>query len=142
MGPVRISAPARQVIYGISAIALAILAGSLLLGYRHFLDRGVMYGETQLRSMPYTDTPAIGANTFLNLESDQANIRRELAILKAAGVGIIRQQFLWEEIEEQGKGDFVNHRNGLPTRGQRTRCNARTRKGRKKTVAGQKGVKG
>ena len=34
------------------------------------------------------------------------------------------------------------HRKGLPTRGQRTRCNARTRKGRKKTVAGQKGVKG
>lgn len=34
------------------------------------------------------------------------------------------------------------HRSGLPTRGQRTRCNARTRKGRKKTVAGKKGVKG
>ncbi len=34
------------------------------------------------------------------------------------------------------------HRRGLPTRGQRTRCNARTRKGRKKTVAGKKGVKG
>ena len=36
----------------------------------------------------------------------------------------------------------ARHRNGLPTRGQRTRCNARTRKGRKKTVAGKKGVKG
>jgi small subunit ribosomal protein S13 len=34
------------------------------------------------------------------------------------------------------------HRRGLPTRGQRTKCNARTRKGRKKTVAGKKGVKG
>ena len=34
------------------------------------------------------------------------------------------------------------HRKGLPVRGQRTRCNARTRKGRKKTVAGKKGVKG
>ena len=34
------------------------------------------------------------------------------------------------------------HRKGLPTRGQRTKCNARTRKGRKKTVAGKKGVKG
>ncbi len=34
------------------------------------------------------------------------------------------------------------HRAGLPTRGQRTRCNARTRKGKKKTVAGKKGVKG
>ncbi len=34
------------------------------------------------------------------------------------------------------------HRAGLPTRGQRTRCNARTRKGKKRTVAGKKGVKG
>lgn len=34
------------------------------------------------------------------------------------------------------------HRAGLPVRGQRTRCNARTRKGKKKTVAGKKGVKG
>lgn len=38
------------------------------------------------------------------------------------------------------RGD--RHRHGLPARGQRTRCNARTRKGRKKTVAGKKGVKG
>ena len=38
------------------------------------------------------------------------------------------------------RGD--RHRKGLPTRGQRTRCNARGRKGRKKTVAGKKGVKG
>jgi small subunit ribosomal protein S13 len=33
------------------------------------------------------------------------------------------------------------HRRGLPVNGQRTRTNARTRKGRKKTVAGKKGVK-
>lgn len=35
----------------------------------------------------------------------------------------------------------VRHRRGLPVRGQRTRTNARTRKGPKKTVAGKKGVK-
>jgi len=33
------------------------------------------------------------------------------------------------------------HRRSLPTRGQRTRSNARTRKGPRKTVAGKKGVK-
>ena len=33
------------------------------------------------------------------------------------------------------------HRKGLPVRGQRTKSNARTRKGRKKTFAGKKGVK-
>ena len=34
------------------------------------------------------------------------------------------------------------HRRGLPVRGQRTQTNARTRKGKRKTVAGKKGVKG
>jgi small subunit ribosomal protein S13 len=36
----------------------------------------------------------------------------------------------------------LRHRRGLPVRGQRTRTNARTRKGPKKTVAGKKSVKG
>jgi small subunit ribosomal protein S13 len=35
----------------------------------------------------------------------------------------------------------VRHRRSLPVRGQRTRTNARTRKGVNKTVAGKKGVK-
>ena len=35
----------------------------------------------------------------------------------------------------------MRHRRGLPVRGQRTRTNARTRKGKKRTVAGKKGVK-
>ena len=35
----------------------------------------------------------------------------------------------------------MRHRVGLPVRGQRTRTNARTRKGPRKTVAGKKGVK-
>ncbi|MBX3352229.1 MAG: 30S ribosomal protein S13 [Phycisphaeraceae bacterium] len=37
------------------------------------------------------------------------------------------------------RGD--RHRRGLPCRGQRTKTNARTRKGKRKTVAGKKGVK-
>lgn len=36
----------------------------------------------------------------------------------------------------------LRHRRGLPVRGQRTRTNARSRKGPKKTVAGKKSVKG
>jgi small subunit ribosomal protein S13 len=35
----------------------------------------------------------------------------------------------------------LRHRRGLPVRGQRTRTNARTRKGPRKTVAGKKGIK-
>lgn len=35
----------------------------------------------------------------------------------------------------------IRHRKGLPVRGQKTKTNARTRKGKKRTVAGKKGVK-
>jgi len=35
----------------------------------------------------------------------------------------------------------IRHRKSLPVRGQRTKTNARTRKGPRKTVAGKKGVK-
>ena len=35
----------------------------------------------------------------------------------------------------------IRHRLSLPVRGQRTRTNARTRKGKRRTVAGKKGVK-
>ena len=34
----------------------------------------------------------------------------------------------------------LRHRRGLPVRGQRTKTNARTRKGPRKTIAGKKGV--
>ncbi|WP_020404817.1 30S ribosomal protein S13 [Gracilimonas tropica] len=39
---------------------------------------------------------------------------------------------------EIGSYRGVRHRKGLPVRGQRTQTNARTRKGKKKTVAGKK----
>ena len=39
---------------------------------------------------------------------------------------------------EIGNYQGRRHRSGLPVRGQRTRTNARTRKGRKKAVAGKK----
>jgi small subunit ribosomal protein S13 len=42
---------------------------------------------------------------------------------------------------EIGCYEGIRHRRHLPVRGQRTRTNARTRKGPKKTVAGKKRVK-
>jgi small subunit ribosomal protein S13 len=39
---------------------------------------------------------------------------------------------------EIGSYQGIRHRRGLPVRGQRTKTNARTRKGRKRTVAGKK----
>ena len=44
-------------------------------------------------------------------------------------------------LKEIGCYRGVRHRRGMPVRGQQTQSNARTRKGKKKTVAGKKGVK-
>jgi small subunit ribosomal protein S13 len=41
---------------------------------------------------------------------------------------------------EIGSYQGIRHRRGLPVRGQRTHTNARSRKGRRKTVAGKKKV--
>jgi len=59
-------------------------------------------------------------------------IEGELRRLEAANVARLRKINCYRG---------VRHRRGLPVRGQRTRTNARTRKGKKRTVAGKKGVK-
>ena len=46
-----------------------------------------------------------------------------------------------QRLREIGSYRGNRHRRALPVRGQRTRSNARTRKGPRKTVAGKKGVK-
>ncbi|HUU10451.1 MAG TPA: 30S ribosomal protein S13 [Phycisphaerae bacterium] len=57
--------------------------------------------------------------------------------------GALRRQVLQNIARLRDIGSYrgVRHRRGLPVRGQRTRTNARTRKGPRKTVAGKKGVK-
>lgn len=57
--------------------------------------------------------------------------------------GPLRRQLSQNIVRLRDIGSYrgLRHRRGLPVRGQRTRTNARTRKGPKKTVAGKKGVK-
>ena len=57
--------------------------------------------------------------------------------------GALRRQVLQNVARLRDIGSYrgLRHRRGLPVRGQRTRTNARTRKGPRKTVAGRKGVK-
>ncbi|MCB0503265.1 MAG: 30S ribosomal protein S13, partial [Bacteroidetes bacterium] len=43
-----------------------------------------------------------------------------------------------KRLQDIGSYRGIRHRKGLPVRGQRTSTNARTRKGKKKTVAGKK----
>ena len=57
--------------------------------------------------------------------------------------GPLRRQIQQNVVRLKDIGCYrgIRHRKNLPVRGQRTRTNARTRKGPRKTVAGKKGVK-
>lgn len=57
-------------------------------------------------------TNPIGVNTFLEDEVEPAKRDRQLALIEAAGIGWIRQQFRWDDLEIDGRGDFTDRRNG------------------------------
>ena len=78
-------------------------------------------------------------------ELSEDEIGRLAAVIDRSYVveGSLRRQVLQNiaRLKDIGCYRGVRHRRGLPVRGQRTRTNARTRKGPRKTVAGKKGVK-
>ena len=87
-------------------------------------------GETgislDLRSKDLTDDDLVKLRDYIeNSFKVEGDLRREVA-------ADIRRKV------EIGCYEGLRHRRNLPVRGQRTRTNARTRKGPKKTVAGKK----
>jgi len=52
----------------------------------------------------------IGVNVFLDQEASVEARQQSLDMLHAAGVGWIRQQFAWKEIERDAKGDFLDRK--------------------------------
>ncbi len=71
-------------------------------------------------------------------ESEIAAIRQEIENYKVEGQLRSEVQINKKRLMDIGCYRGLRHRRGLPVRGQRTRTNARTRKGRRKTVAGKK----
>ncbi|MCL1906334.1 MAG: 30S ribosomal protein S13 [Propionibacteriaceae bacterium] len=79
-----------------------------------------------LRVHEVTDDQFVKMRDFI-----EANYEIEGDLRRAVAADIRRKV-------EIGNYQGRRHRSGLPVRGQRTRTNARTRKGRKKSVAGKK----
>ena len=80
--------------------------------------------DTRVRDLTDEEVAQLRAYIDQNLKVE-GDLRREIA------ANIKRKV-------EIGTYEGLRHRRGLPVRGQRTRTNARTRKGPKKTVAGKK----
>jgi len=73
-------------------------------------------------------------------DEEIANIRQVMADYKVEGQLRSEVQMNIKRLMDIGCYRGIRHRKGLPVRGQRTRTNSRTRKGRRKTVAGKKKV--
>ncbi len=54
-----------------------------------------------------------GINTFLHQEVDPAKVDEQLRLIAEAGFGWIREEFTWEEIEVDGRGQFTDSRNDM-----------------------------
>ena len=67
-----------------------------------------------------------------------ANIRGEVGKLTIEGELRSEVQLSIKRLMDIGCYRGIRHRAGLPLRGQRTKNNSRTRKGKRKTVAGKK----
>jgi small subunit ribosomal protein S13 len=91
---------------------------------RTVCDASHVAADTRVRDL--TDEEVSRLRTFM----DQ-NLRVEGDLRREVSQNIKRKV-------EIGSYQGVRHRRGLPVNGQRTRTNARTRKGPKKTVAGKK----
>jgi small subunit ribosomal protein S13 len=72
-------------------------------------------------------------------EPQVAKIREIIDAASRSKVTSVREVAMnIKRLQEIGSYRGLRHRKGLPVRGQRTRTNARTRKGPRKTVAGKK----
>ncbi|MFT6809312.1 MAG: small subunit ribosomal protein S13 [Saprospiraceae bacterium] len=100
-----------------------------------------IYGVGSSRAVEILERAGIDESTKVNEWTDD-NIRDIAAMLqseyKVEGELRSELQLNIKRLMDIGSYRGIRHRRGLPVRGQRTQTNARTRKGRKKTVANKK----
>jgi small subunit ribosomal protein S13 len=100
-----------------------------------------IYGIGHTRALETVAATGISADTRVHQLSDDDLVRLRDWIEATYKVeGDLRRE-VQADIRrkiEIGCYQGIRHRRGLPVHGQRTQTNARTRKGRKKTVAGKK----
>ncbi|HLI50881.1 MAG TPA: cellulase family glycosylhydrolase, partial [Thermomicrobiaceae bacterium] len=105
----------RSFIVGIHLLVILALLGAIgaAIFFNGYFNRGVAE-SADLTPVANTSVNPVGANTFLNEEVDPAKVERSLQMLKAAGVGYIRQIFPWNDLEP-ARNSYVS-----PTTGQST----------------------
>ncbi len=103
-----------------------------------------VYGIGRTTAQQVCDATGIDSSTRVrDLTDSEVNALRTWIDQNAKVEGDLRRDVAQDIKRKMEIGCYagLRHRRGLPVRGQRTRTNARTRKGPKKTVAGKKKVR-
>lgn len=120
---------------------MARIAGVNIPNHQHAeIALTAIYGVGRSRAQKICDAAGIIRTAKIKdlTEADMDRLREEVG--KVAVEGDLRREVTMniKRLMDLGCYRGVRHRRGLPVRGQRTRTNARTRKGPRKSVAGSK----
>ena len=102
-----------------------------------------IFGLGHQSALSILDRAGVDATKHVSELSDEevARIRQVITSdYKVEGALRSETQMNIKRLMDIGSYRGLRHRKGLPVRGQRTRTNARTRKGKRRTVAGKKKV--
>ena len=100
-----------------------------------------IYGIGQTSAMKICESAEVDPDRRMSdLTADEINRVRQLIENEYKVEGRLRTEVALniKRLMDIGCYRGLRHRRGLPVRGQRTKTNSRTRKGKKKTVAGKK----
>jgi small subunit ribosomal protein S13 len=100
-----------------------------------------IYGIGRTRAQLILETLGIDINKKVSEwdDDDVSNINKHIGDnIKVEGELRSEVQLSIKRLQDIGSYRGIRHRKGLPLRGQRTKNNSRTRKGKKKTVANKK----
>jgi small subunit ribosomal protein S13 len=120
---------------------MARIAGVNIPNHQHAeIALTAIYGIGRTRAQQICAAAGVGTSTKVKdiSDSDMEKLRDEVA--KFTVEGDLRREISMniKRLMDLGCYRGLRHRRGLPCRGQRTRTNARTRKGPRKSIAGAK----
>jgi len=109
---------------------------------RGIISLTYIYGVGRSRAKEILATAKVDESTKVSDWTDEeiSKIREAVGTFKIEGELRSETQLNIKRLMDIGCYRGIRHRAGLPLRGQRTKNNSRTRKGRRKTVANKKKV--
>ena len=120
---------------------MARIAGVNIPNHQHtVIALTAIYGIGRSRSQVICAAAGVNSSTKMKDLTDAEVEKLREQVAKVTVEGDLRRETTMniKRLMDLGCYRGVRHRRGLPCRGQRTRTNARTRKGKRKSVAGAK----